>query len=225
VPGMLRHDNHHTVLITGFGPFGGRADNPSGELARRLDGATVGGAAVVGRVFETSTDTVGADLSDALAELAPDLLVCLGVAPGASALTLERTAVNIRDFPFPDQAGVMVTGQPVVTGGRDRVLSGLPLATIQRRWSEDGVPCEMSNSAGTYLCNQLFYLACLAGRDRGIPAGFVHVPDTPESAAAAGKPGREPGPAMSLDLMSQALRSAIEVCLRVPTTPLGSPAG
>jgi pyroglutamyl-peptidase len=70
----------------------------------------------------------------------------------------------------------------------------------------------VSNTAGTYLCNQLFYLACQEGLERGIPAGFIHVPDTPGSAAVALAPGREPGATVSLDLMVSALRSAVEVC-------------
>ncbi|MCU1686314.1 MAG: pcp [Amycolatopsis sp.] len=210
--GTARPGGHHIVLVTGFGPFGKHLDNPSGDLARRLDGATVAGATVVGRIFETSTDTIGANLAGALDELAPDLLICLGIAPGRPALSLERIAINVRDFPLPDHSGVTVADEPVVTGGPDGVFSRLPLASILRRWRKDDVPCHVSNTAGTYLCNQLFYLACRQGRDRGIPAGFIHIPDTPRSAAVA-EPGREPGATMSLDVMVAALLSAIEVCL------------
>lgn len=206
-------DHQHTVLVTGFGPFGSHTDNPSGELARRLDGETVGSARVVGRVFETSTATVGADLVAALDESAPDLVICLGLAPGRPALSLERIAVNVRDFPVPDHAGVTVVDEPVVDGGPDGVFSRLPLPRILSRWLADDVPSHVSNTAGTYLCNQLFYLVCLQGRDRGIPTGFIHVPDTPRSAAVALEEGRAPGATMSMDLMLSAVRSAIEVCL------------
>jgi pyroglutamyl-peptidase len=206
-------DRQHTVLVTGFGPFGRHTRNPSGELARGLDGQTVGPATVVGRVFETSTATIGANLAAALDELAPDLVICLGLAPGRPALSLERIAVNVRDFPLPDHAGVTVVDEPVVAGGPDGVFSRLPLPRIMRRWREDGVPSHVSNTAGTYLCNQVFYLACLRGRERGVPAGFIHIPDTPGSAAVALEAGAAPGATMSLDLMLSALRAAIEVCL------------
>lgn len=210
---IVTPDRQHTVLVTGFGPFGRHTDNPSGELARRLDGETVGSAGVVGRVFETSTATVGAELVAALDESAPDLVICLGLAPGRPALSLERIAVNVRDFPVPDHAGVTVVDAPVVDGGPDGVFSRLPLPRILARWREDDVPSHVSNTAGTYLCNQLFYLVCLHGRDRGIPSGFVHVPDTPRSATVALEEGRALGATMSMDLMLSALRSAIEVCL------------
>lgn len=220
-----RHDGPSTVLVTGFGPFGTHVRNPSGELVKRLNGSTVAGATVVGRVFETATDSIGPNLTAALDELSPGLLLCLGLAPGRPALSLERIAVNIRDFPVPDHAGVTVSDQPVCTGGPDGVFTGLPIGAILRRWQADDVPGHVSNSAGTYLCNQLFYLSCLAGRERGIPAGFIHIPDTPASAAAAAEPGATPGPTMSLDLMADALRSAIEVCLVDHAEPIPTSAG
>lgn len=209
------HERRHTVLVTGFGPFGRHTDNPSGALARELDGQTVGDARVVGRVFETSTATIGAHLSAALDELSPDVVICLGLAPGRPALSLERIAVNVRDFPLPDHAGVTVVDEPVVAGGPDGVFSRLPLPRIMRRWREDAVPSHVSNTAGTYLCNQLFYLVSLQGRERGMPTGFIHIPDTPRSAAVALEADGTPGATMSLDLMLSAVRAAIEVCLAV----------
>lgn len=206
-------DRRNTVLVTGFGPFGRHADNPSAEIARCLDGETIAGATVFGRVFRTSTETVGPELAAALDELAPDLLICLGLASGRPALSLERIAVNVRDFPLPDNAGVTVVDEPVLAGGPDGTFTRLPVKAILRRWQLDGVPGHVSNTAGTYLCNQMFYLACVQGQERGIPAGFIHIPDTPRSAAVALEPGREPGATMALDLMLSALRSAIEVCV------------
>lgn len=220
-----RHGDRRRVLVTGFGPFGPHVHNPSGELAQRLDGATVAGAAVSGRVFETATDSIGPNLTSALDDVRPDLLLCLGLAPGRPALSLERIAVNVRDFPLPDHAGVTVSDQPVHAGGPDGIFSRLPLGAILARWRADEVPCHVSNTAGTYLCNQMFYLACLAGRERGIPAGFIHIPDTPASAAAALEAGRDPGATMSLDLMAAALHSAIEVCLVDDGAPVATVAG
>lgn len=207
-----RPEGQRTVLVTGFGPFGPHVHNPSGALAELLDGTTVAGATVVARVFATSTDTIGQNLADALDELAPDLLICLGLAPGRPALSLERIAINVRDFPIPDHSGVTVSDQPVLPGGPDGIFTRLPIAHILQRWRSEEVPAHVSNTAGTYLCNQLFYLACAHGRDRGIPAGFIHIPDTPASAAAALEAGRDPGPTMSPELMRAALLSAIDVC-------------
>jgi pyroglutamyl-peptidase len=203
-----------TVLVTGFGPFGRHTRNPSADLALALDGSVVSGARVVARIFETSTETVAANLAQALDELTPSLLICLGLAPGRPALSLERVAVNVRDFPLPDHSGAVVVDEPVLSDGPAAIFSGLPVKAILQQWQTESVPGHVSNTAGTYLCNQLFYLACAQGLDRNIPAGFVHIPDTPESAAASLDAGAGPGPTMGIQTMVTALKSAIATCLQ-----------
>ena len=200
-----------TVLVTGFGPFGPHTLNPSGQLAAELDGHSIAGARVVGRRLETSTATVAGRLVDALDELQPSVLICLGLAPGRPALSLERVAVNVRDFPMPDNDGALPVDEPIDADGPDGRLSRLPLRAILHRWREQDIPGHISNTAGTYLCNQTMYLACAESAARGISAGFIHIPDTPQSAAAAGL--TQPGPTMELATMARALILAIEVCL------------
>lgn len=199
------------VLVTGFGPFGPHTLNPSGDAAAALDGEVIGGALVVGRRFETSTATVAPALAAALDEVEPVLLICLGLAPGRPGLSLERIAANVRDFPFADNDGTVLSDAPVIDGGPDGVFSGLPLRAILARWLLEDVPGHFSDTAGTYLCNQLFYLACDAGRRRGIPAGFIHIPDSPQSAAVSA--GARPHPTMEQATMERGIRLAIETCL------------
>jgi pyroglutamyl-peptidase len=200
-----------TVLVTGFGPFGPHTLNPSGQLAAELVGQTIAGARVVGRRFETSSATVAGRLIDALDELQPSVLICLGLASGRPALSLERVAVNVRDFPMPDNDGALPVDEPIDADGPDGRLSRLPLRAILQRWREHDIPGHISNTAGTYLCNETMYLACAESAARRIPAGFIHVPDTPQSAAAAGL--AQPAPTMELATMARALALAIEVCL------------
>src|ERR1700704_3971414 len=170
-----------TVLVTGFGPFGPHTLNPSGQLAAELDGQSIAGARVVGRRLDTSTATVAGRLVDALDELQPSVLICLGLAPGRPALSLERVAVNVRDFPMPDNDGALPVDEPIDADGPDGRLSRLPLRAILHRWREQDIPGHISNTAGTYLCNQTMYLACAESAARGISAGFIHIPDTPQS--------------------------------------------
>jgi pyroglutamyl-peptidase len=184
--------------------------NPSGQLALEFDGKTIAGAQVVGRRFETSSATISSSLSAALDEVAPVLTICLGLAPGRPALSLERVALNVRDFPLPDNDGVVYTDTPIIDNGPDARFSRLPIRAILHRWRENDIPGHISNTAGTYLCNQLFYLACAEGAARGIDAGFVHIPDTPQSAAAT---WTGPAPTMELSTMHRALTLAIETCL------------
>lgn len=199
------------VLVTGFGPFGPHTLNPSGAAAVALDGEVIGGALVVGRLFEASTATVAQALAVALDEIQPVLLICLGLAPGRPALSLERIAANVRDFPIADNDGTVIRDSTVIEDGPDGVFSGLPLRAILARWLNEGIPGHISDTAGTYLCNQLFYLACGAGRTRAIPAGFIHIPDSPQSAAALG--GWQPQPTMEQAMMERGIRLAIETCL------------
>ena len=199
------------VLLTGFGSFGSHALNPSAVAAAALDGEVIGNARVVGRVFETSTATVAQALTEALDEVEPILLICLGLASGRPALSLERIAANVRDFPIADYDGAILQDVPVIEGGPDGVFSGLPLRAILARWLDEGIPGRISDTAGTYLCNQLFYLACDAGRTRGIPAGFIHIPDSIQSAAVLA--GSQPQPTMEQATMERGIRLAIETCL------------
>lgn len=206
------------VLLTGFGSFGPHTLNPSAAAAAALDGEVIGSALVVGRVFETSTATVAQALTEALDEVEPVLLICLGLASGRPALSLERIAANVRDFPIADDDGAILRDVPIIEGGPDGVFSGLPLRAILARWFGEGIPGHISNTAGTYLCNQLFYLACDAGRRRGIPAGFIHIPDSLHSAAVLA--GSQPQPTMEQATMERGIRLAIETCLNPEASDL-----
>jgi len=209
-----------TVLVTGFDPYGGHTVNPSGQLALALDGTTVAGARVVGRRFATAAATVAAELSAALDDVRPDVLICLGLAPGRPAISLERIAVNVQDFPVPDNAGATPTDVPIEAGGPDGRFSRLPIRAILGRYQADNIPGHISDTAGTYLCNQLFYLACAAGERRGIPAGFIHIPDTPESARL----DRGPAATMAFETIRRGIEVAIEVTVGA-ADPAPAPVG
>lgn len=199
-----------TVLVTGFDEFGPHVHNPSGELADLLDGTTLAGARLVGRRLRVATETVGADLEALLDQARPDVVVCLGLASGRDAISLERIAANVRDFPIPDAAGVTLQDRPVLEGGPDGVLTGLPVRAVLEALAAGGIPAHISGTAGAYICNQIFYLAALAGRRLGIPAGFVHLPDTPASLAAAGK---DEGPTLPLEVLRRGVEIVIETTL------------
>lgn len=205
------------VLVTGFGPFSNHTPNPSSDLARSLDGEVINGARVTARIFATSTETDADELSAALVELNPSAVLSLGLAPGRPALSLERIAINVRAFPLPDHSGVLQTDAPIDPSGPDGRLSGLPIKAIlgqwQWQWQRSAIPGHISDTAGTYLCNQLFYLVAAAGEQRGIPAGFIHIPDTPESAAVSA--GNQPvgQPTMELATMRRGLLAAITLML------------
>ncbi len=201
---MSRH-----VLLTGFEPFGPHPVNPSELLVRSFEGRIVGGALVTIRIFPVETRTLRDRIDAALREERPEFVIGLGYAPGRSALGLERIAVNVRDFELPDASGTACKNEPVHPGGPDGRLSTLPLAEITAAWSGLGVPGYVSESAGTYLCNQWLYeaLALTANAAPPVPAGFIHVPALPAQAVQLG-PDRTPS--MTLELMRRGVESAIE---------------
>lgn len=183
--------------------------NPSELLARSLDGRLVAGRAVVVRILPVETRALRDRLEAAIREEQPELILGTGYAPGRCSLAVERAALNVLDFPIPDAVGTMRKNDPVARGGPDARLSTLPLTEIVDAWTALGVPGYVSNSAGTYLCNQWLYeaLTLTTNSSPPVPAGFVHVPALPAQAAEL---GAERTPSMTLDLMRKGIESAIE---------------
>lgn len=196
-----------TVLITGFGAFGTQTANPSGEIAARLDGTRAGDAEITGTVLPVATARVEAELAAAIAGTRPDVVIITGVAPGRTAPALERVAVNVRDFPLPDNDGLHPVDEPVMAGGPAAYLSTLPVKSVLAAWRDAGVPGYVSNTAGTYVCNQVFYLARHLTRERGIPCGLVHLPTASGHLAHEGVPP----PSLPAGLLEDAIRLAATV--------------
>lgn len=207
-----------SVLVTGFGAFADQLVNPSGQLAAALDGERVEDHQVCGLILPVATARVGPLLAEALDRVNPQLVLLLGLAPGRLAPALERVAVNVRDFPLPDVDGACPLDQPVVSQGPDGYLSTLPVKAVLAAWQRAGLPGYVSNTAGTYVCNQAYYLARhLAPAPCRV--GLVHLPATPESAAAAGTPPAAV-PTLPLAVLHRAVTLALGVGVRHAGTDL-----
>ena len=182
------------VLLTGFAPFDGAATNESWEavreaipvlVARGIDAEGVELPVEFGAAFEL--------LAEAVRSLRPRLVIAVGLAAGRTAITPERVAINIRDARIPDNAGASPVDEPVVPGGPVGHFSTLPIKAIVAALAADGVPAAVSQTAGTYVCNDVFYsLQHLLATDpelAEVRGGFVHVPaadvvDSPTAARA-----------------------------------------
>jgi pyroglutamyl-peptidase len=199
-----------TLLLTGFGPFGSTSRKPSELVARELDGAEIAGRRVRGLVLPVSTVRAPLLLDQAIDQDDPELVLLLGVAVGRSALSVERVAVNVLDFPEPDNDGELPVDVPIVEGGPAAYFSTLKVRVIGAAWQAAGIPGYVSDTAGTYLCNQTLYAALHKTSDRRLPVGFLHLPTLPEEAAVS---GQEPGPSMALATMVAGVRVAIESAL------------
>lgn len=202
-----------TILLTGFEPFGGEHNNPSWEAVRRLDGKHLhdGSRIVVALLpcaFGAALDVLGTKIR----LFAPDLVVCVGQAGGRADLTIERVAINVDDAPKPDNAGSQPIDAAIVADGPVGYFSTLPLKAIVQALRAKGIPASVSQTAGTYVCNHVFYgLMHMASSRHAIQhAGFVHIPYLPEQAAA--HPG---APSMSLSMMMDALMLILETSISV----------
>jgi len=181
----LRITDVMRILLTGFEPFGGLLRNPSGDLARALDGASVGGATIAGAVLPVDYAQVGPALDRLLDADDWAAIVLTGVAVGRGQICLERVAINFREAGRTDNSGTAPAEPALVPGGPAAYFSTLPLEALRDDLLEAGLPVAISLSAGAYLCNAAFYLARRGTDTRGIPCGFVHLPPTPDLALAA----------------------------------------
>jgi pyroglutamyl-peptidase len=172
--GRARDASERTLLLTGFGPFRDVGRNPSWEVARRLDGEVVAGWRIRARRLDVAYARAGDQLAEALAAVPADGVLCLGVAPG-EALRLEALARNLDDCPDADVEGAVRDGRAIREGAPGMLPSRLPLLRLHERLTAGGFAVDVSDDAGGYLCNHVFFRLLDDGPQVG-PAGFVHVP-------------------------------------------------
>ena len=209
---MANASDASKILLTGFEPFGDSAKNPSAEIVRLLDGATVAGRRVVGVELPVTASRAPRELEAAVDLYRPEIVLSLGLANGRGMLALERVAINALDFPIPDNEGSQPTNEPVVEGGPAAYFSMLPIKAVLAAWREAGIPGYVSNTAGTYVCNGVFYSSLNFSEKYGYRAGLIHVPYLPEQ-ALEDVPGT---PSMALDLMARAVEISLEVSVSTP---------
>ena len=209
-----------TILLTGFEPFGGEAINPSWEVARRLDGEWVGAARIVARQLPCVFGLTLGSLRDSIAELQPVLVLALGQAGGRCDLSLERVAINVDDARIADNAGAQPIDEAVVADGPVAYFSTLPIKAMVAGLRAAGFPASVSQTAGTFVCNHLFYGLQHALAGSAVRSGFMHIPYLPEQAARnLDPPGQASLPLATLvDGVRLALKLALETAhdLRLP---------
>ena len=192
------------VLVTGFAPFGGEPVNPSWQAVSLL-GARRDDIAAVELPCEFAASLPA--LRAAVAEHRPSLVVCVGQAGGRLDVTPERVAVNLIDARIPDNAGEQPVDVPVVPDGPAAYFTTLPVKACVAAIRAAGVPASVSHTAGTYVCNQVFYgLMHLLSTMPDVRGGFVHVPYSPEQVAASGKAA----PSLGVDRIADALEALVD---------------
>jgi len=201
--------SRRVILLTGFEAFAGHGANPSQDVAKALDGRLIGEAVVAGAVLPVDHAAAGPRVARLIDDLDPEAIVHLGLAAGRARIALERVAVNVMDFDTPDNTGYCARGQACAADGPAAYFATLPLAAILEALVAEGVPAYVSNTAGTYLCNQTMYTTrhLLERRGLAIPAGFIHLPQSAAMVAASGLDQ----PSMDLPLMIRAIETALRI--------------
>lgn len=194
------------ILLTGFTPFGDETINPSWEAVRQLHDRDIAGHRVVAHLLPTVFEASQRELEQAVHEIRPIILLGVGQAGGRSRLSIERVAINVQDARLPDNEGAQPIDEPVVADGPAAYFSTLPIKAMLGALQAHGLPAEISNTAGTYVCNHVAYLMLhLAAREPGVRAGFIHIPYLPGQAV------RFPNtPSMAVEDVVRGLAVAIE---------------
>jgi pyroglutamyl-peptidase len=197
------------VLLTGFEPFGGQELNPSEEIARELHDATLARHKVVGALLPCVFGRALKELKRQIQLHEPALVVCVGQAGGRAEVTPERLAINLDDARIADNAGRQPIDRAIVKEGPAAYFSTLPVKAIVRELRRRRIPAAVSQTAGTFVCNHVFYglMHELALRRSGVRGGFIHVPFLPEQATAK-------QPSLPLKVMTRSILVAIETALR-----------
>ena len=189
------------LLITGFDPFGAASRNPSWEAVQRLP-ERIGEY----RLWKLGIPTVfgqGAEeVLKAAEELEPERILCVGLAAGRDAVTPERIAVNIRDARIPDNRGFQPQGEQVVPEGPAAYFTTVPVEAMAQAICDAGIPSTVSNTAGTYVCNDVLYTLLHRYAGTAVKIGFIHVPQLPDQGS----------PSLPLEQIIAALTAAIEAC-------------
>ena len=191
------------LLVTGFDPFGGQPVNPAREAVLRLPD-TVGGYEIIKLEIPTVFGMAAETVLKVAEELRPHAILCVGQAGGRSAVTPEVVAINLREASIPDNAGNSPVNTPVTENAPAAYFSTLPVRDMVRAVKERGIPCALSYTAGTFVCNDLLYTLLHRYRDTDVKVGFVHIPYLPEQAG-------EGVPSMELDTVVEALTAMIGV--------------
>lgn len=194
------------LLLTGFEPFLTNPINPTATIAERLDGMEIGDYQIVGKMLPVDFAKTGPKMLEEIEEHQPDAVIAMGVATGRSRITPERIAINCNDG-AADNAGYTPTGEKIAKEGADGLFSTLPYQEMVKALTDAGLPAETSNSAGTYLCNNVMYHILLENKHKNLdrPAGFIHIPASHELALQT-----KNVPSFSYE----DLENAIKICIR-----------
>ena len=190
------------IIVTGFDPFGGEKINPSIECVKALP--EIEGV----ELFRVELPTVFKEsanrLNEVINDVKPDAVLCVGQAGGRPGITMERIAINVDDARIPDNISQQPIDEVIQLDGEAAYFTTLPIKRIVNAIRKAGIPAEVSNTAGTFVCNHIMYQALFTATkaDKSFKAGFMHIPFIPEQ--------KTDKPSLPIEESTKALQIAIE---------------
>lgn len=177
------------LLLTGFEPFLDFPINPTHHIVEKLNGKELNGYQIEGRILSVDYNKSGCEILEHIHDVEPDAVLSLGLAAGRYKITPERIAINCNESKEEDNEGNTPDGDPIQEEGPDGLFSTLPIKSFVEDLQSKGYPAEVSNTAGTYLCNHVMYQALyhFHVNNHHLPSGFVHIPASHELAVQHGK--------------------------------------
>ena len=187
------------LLITGFDPFGGETINPAWEAVKLLPDC-IGPFRIHKLQIPTVFDLAAETVLKTAETIHPDVILCVGQAGGRAAVTPERVAINLRDARISDNQGNQPTEAPIVPDGPAAYFSTVPVSSMAQSIRDAGLPGQVSNTAGTFVCNDTLYTLLHHYAGTPVRVGFIHVPYLPQQGT----------PSLPLEQTAAALAAAIE---------------
>jgi len=198
------------VLLTGFEPFGGASFNPSGAVVQEIAEHGIDGIEIVTAILPVEFTRASEKLVELISTHIPSVVISLGQAEGRDFIGLEQVAINLADGRIADNVGVKLVNQPINVSAADGYFSTLPIRAIVDAISALGISAKVSYSAGTFICNEIFFTAQSFLQGSTVISGFIHLPLAPNQAAEF------PGLAtMPIEDQVAAIRAAIKVSINV----------
>ena len=190
------------IIVTGFDPFGGEKINPSIECVKALP--EIEGVELFRVELPTVFKESAKRLNEVINDVKPDAVLSVGQAGGRAGITMERIAINVDDARIPDNISQQPIDETIQTEGEAAYFTTLPIKRIVKAIREAGISAEVSNSAGTFVCNHIMYQSLFAATkaDKPFKAGFMHIPFIPEQTTDK--------PSLPLEESTRALQIAIE---------------
>ena len=190
------------IIVTGFDPFGGETINPSIECVKAL--LEIEGVELIRLELPTVFKESAKRLNEVINDVKPDAVLSVGQAGGRAGITMERIAINVDDARIPDNISQQPIDEAIQLDGEAAYFTTLPIKRIVKAIREAGIPAEVSNSAGTFVCNHIMYQALFAATkaDKPFKAGFMHIPFIPEQTTDK--------PSLPLEESTKAVQIAIE---------------